>query len=86
MKLKEIHRTSTFAWSPATGQPLLATGTMAGALDASFSNESQLEIWAPDFADLSQFDMGGESQAGPVATVLTSAKSVQFSVIFYELL
>ena len=49
MKFKEIRRTSTFAWSPAASLPLLATGTVAGALDESFSNESQLEIWAPDF-------------------------------------
>ncbi|KAF8485415.1 hypothetical protein JB92DRAFT_3131473 [Gautieria morchelliformis] len=33
MKLKEIHRTSTFAWSPSLSIPLLATGTVAGALD-----------------------------------------------------
>ena len=52
MKLKEIHRTSTFAWSPTTSLPLLATGTVAGALDESFSNESQLEIWAPDFLEI----------------------------------
>ncbi|KDR76547.1 hypothetical protein GALMADRAFT_66967 [Galerina marginata CBS 339.88] len=60
MKLKEIHRTSTFAWSPSASLPLLATGTVAGALDESFSNESQLEIWAPDFLDKEEFDLGLE--------------------------
>jgi protein transport protein SEC31 len=30
---------------------MLASGTVAGALDESFSSESQLEIWAPDFMD-----------------------------------
>jgi protein transport protein SEC31 len=57
MKLKEIHRTSTFAWSPDASLPLLATGTVAGALDESFSNESQLEIWAPDLLDKDEFDL-----------------------------
>jgi protein transport protein SEC31 len=76
MKLKEIRRTATFAWSPASGSPVLATGTMSGALDASFSNDSQLELWEPDFADEGQFDLGGENQAKPIASLVTSAKYV----------
>ncbi|KAH9849003.1 hypothetical protein C2E23DRAFT_841396 [Lenzites betulinus] len=74
MKLKEIHRTSTFAWSPSPDLPLLATGTVAGALDESFSNNGQLEIWAPDFLDRSQFDLGGEGQAAPKASVTTTSR------------
>ncbi|TFK85253.1 hypothetical protein K466DRAFT_588247 [Polyporus arcularius HHB13444] len=74
MKLKEIHRTSTFAWSPSPSLPLLATGTVAGALDESFSNNGQLEIWAPDFLDRNQFDLGGEGQAGPKGTVTTTSR------------
>ncbi|KAI0654852.1 hypothetical protein C8Q70DRAFT_924945 [Cubamyces menziesii] len=74
MKLKEIHRTSTFAWSPSPELPLLATGTVAGALDESFSNNGQLEIWAPDFLDKNQFDLGGEGQAGPKASVTTTSR------------
>uniref|UniRef100_A0A5K1K4C2 Protein transport protein SEC31 n=1 Tax=Ganoderma boninense TaxID=34458 RepID=A0A5K1K4C2_9APHY len=74
MKLKEIHRTSTFAWSPTPSLPLLATGTVAGALDESFSNNGQLEIWAPDFLDRTQFDLGGEAQAGPKGTVTTTSR------------
>ncbi|KAI8971291.1 hypothetical protein BD414DRAFT_540468 [Trametes punicea] len=74
MKLKEIHRTSTFAWSPSPELPLLATGTVAGALDESFSNNGQLEIWAPDWLDRNQFDLGGEGQAGPKATVTTTSR------------
>ncbi|EIW51602.1 uncharacterized protein TRAVEDRAFT_176166 [Trametes versicolor FP-101664 SS1] len=74
MKLKEIHRTSTFAWSPSPDLPLLATGTVAGALDESFSNNGQLEIWAPDFLDRNQFDLGGEGQAGPKAHVTTTSR------------
>lgn len=76
MKLKEIHRTSTFAWSPSPSLPLLATGTVAGALDESFSNNGQLEIWAPDFLDKTQYDLGQEGQASPKASVTTTSRRV----------
>ena len=76
MKLKEIHRTSTFAWSPTSSLPLLATGTVAGALDESFSNESQLEIWAPDFLDKNEFDLGGEGRVGPKGIVADNSRCV----------
>ena len=74
MKLKEIHRTSTFAWSPYASLPLLATGTVAGALDASFSNDSQLEIWAPNFINRDEYDLGGTENLPPKATVTTSSR------------
>ncbi|KAJ7630331.1 hypothetical protein FB45DRAFT_915213 [Roridomyces roridus] len=74
MKLKEIHRTSTFAWSPSAELPLLATGTVAGALDESFSDESQLEIWAPDFLDKDEFELGGVGQTGPKGVVKDTAR------------
>jgi protein transport protein SEC31 len=74
MKLKEIHRTSTFAWSPTPSLPLLATGTVAGALDESFSNESQLEIWAPDFLDKREYDLGGEGQHGAKGSAKDNAR------------
>ncbi|KAJ6569435.1 hypothetical protein B0H19DRAFT_1135445 [Mycena capillaripes] len=74
MKLKEIHRTSTFAWSPSAELPLLATGTVAGALDESFSDESQLEIWAPDFLDRNEFELGGAGQNGPKGVVKDTAR------------
>jgi protein transport protein SEC31 len=74
MKLKEIHRTSTFAWSPEPTLPLLATGTVAGALDESFSNASTLEIWAPDLLDRSEYELGGESGPGPRASVEVGAR------------
>jgi hypothetical protein len=74
MKLKEIHRTSTFAWSPTPSLPLLATGTVAGALDESFSNESQLEIWAPDFLDKHEYDLGGEGQHGAKGVIKDTAR------------
>jgi len=74
MKLKEIHRTSTFAWSPFSSLPLLATGTVAGALDESFSNESQLEVWVPDFFDKDEFDLGLPGLQGPKGCVSDNAR------------
>ena len=81
MKLKEIHRTSTFAWSPFVSIPFLATGTVAGALDESFSNESQLEIWAPDFLNRDEFYLGVEAQHGPKGHVKDTARFVYFTLV-----
>lgn len=74
MKLKEIHRTSTFAWSPFASLPLLATGTVAGALDESFSNESQLEIWAPDLYKKDEIDLGLPGLQEPNGSVTENAR------------
>lgn len=74
MKLKEIHRTSTFAWYPGSEATLLATGTVAGALDESFSNNGQLEIWSPDFADKNVYDLGAEGNSEATAAVTTSSR------------
>ncbi|KAL9123413.1 MAG: hypothetical protein Q9187_000052 [Circinaria calcarea] len=49
--LREIPRTATFAWSPSTSSTLLATGTRAGAVDADFSNDTQLELWDLDLSN-----------------------------------
>ena len=57
MKLNEIHRTVTFVWSPSPFDPLLTTGTVADSLDASFSNNRELDTWAPDIMDRSEYDM-----------------------------
>jgi protein transport protein SEC31 len=49
--LKTIERTSITCWSPADEQePLLALGTVSGALDASFSSKTELEIVGLDLA------------------------------------
>ena len=45
MKLRKIDRTSTVAWSPGQHEPLLALGNVAGALDASFSSSTELELF-----------------------------------------
>ncbi|KAI5279714.1 protein transport protein S31, partial [Ascosphaera aggregata] len=46
VRLREIPRTATFAWSPFPAtSPFIVTGTRSGAVDASFSSETALEIW-----------------------------------------
>jgi len=61
MKLKDVSRTATFVWDQSSSSsPLIATGAVAGALDESFSNESQLEIWAPDFGEGQGLRLGGD--------------------------
>jgi protein transport protein SEC31 len=64
-----IPRTATLSWSPAnlvSAEPLIATGTVSGALDESFSNDSVLEIWKPQYAS-------GEAPK-PIATAVTTAR------------
>ncbi|CCO35980.1 Protein transport protein SEC31 [Rhizoctonia solani AG-1 IB] len=72
MKLKEIVRTATFAWSPGV-EPTIATGTVAGALDASFSNDAHLEIWSPDLHDRDT-TLGAEGGLGPKGKVTLSSR------------
>ncbi|PWN18074.1 hypothetical protein BCV69DRAFT_301531 [Microstroma glucosiphilum] len=67
-----IPRTANFSWSPASlqvAEPYIATGTAAGALDESFSNESVIEIWQPKYR-------GGnnDEEIKPLGSVATSAK------------
>ncbi|KAI8811836.1 hypothetical protein BJ742DRAFT_795709 [Cladochytrium replicatum] len=45
MRIRWVDRTATVAWSPGQHSPLLALGTIAGALDASFSTNTELEIF-----------------------------------------
>lgn len=71
VRIQEIPRTATFAWSPATASTLLATGTRAGAVDADFSNDTQLELWNLGLGDTIK---GGE--AHPVASIDTDSRPV----------
>ncbi|BEI98107.1 hypothetical protein CcaverHIS631_0304060 [Cutaneotrichosporon cavernicola] len=79
MKLKDIARTATFAWDPSSAsEPLIVTGAVAGALDESFSNDSQLEIWAPklyerDGTESQGYSLGGQG-AGPKGSVTVSSR------------
>ncbi|KAI9820649.1 MAG: protein transport protein S31 [Pycnora praestabilis] len=69
VRLREIPRTATFAWSPGSALPLIATGTRAGAVDADFSNETQLELWD---LDLGNTEQGVELQ--PAASIGTDSR------------
>ncbi|OBZ86062.1 Protein transport protein SEC31 [Choanephora cucurbitarum] len=63
-RLSQINKTAVFAWSP--GQqvpPVIATGTAAGALDDSFSNASELELFKLDFTTSSN-----TTSVGKIAT------------------
>jgi protein transport protein SEC31 len=70
VQLKQITRTATFAWSPVGGKPLIASGTIAGAVDASFSQHSELEIWDLDLdnVDSAAFELQ------PLATLSVQRK------------
>lgn len=47
MKVKELLRTVNVAWSPPAQHPiLLAAGTAAQQLDASFSTSASLDLYA----------------------------------------
>ncbi|XP_044724560.1 steroid receptor RNA activator (SRA1) domain-containing protein [Hirsutella rhossiliensis] len=69
VRLREVPRTATFAWSPGPGKPLLVTGTRAGAVDADFSDESKLELW-----DLTLDDQQQGIELQPVISITTESK------------
>lgn len=52
MKVKEVNRTANMAWSPAKHYPILvAAGTAAQQLDATFSTSSHLEVFSLSLAE-----------------------------------
>ncbi|KAK5944213.1 protein transport protein S31 [Knufia obscura] len=65
VRLREIQRTAAFAWSPATSEPWIVTGTKSGAVDVDFSNETCLELW-----ELSLDSQGG-NELQPKVTLPT---------------
>ncbi|KHO02018.1 protein transport protein (SEC31) [Metarhizium album ARSEF 1941] len=69
VRLREVPRTATFAWSPGSGKPLLVSGTRAGAVDADFSDESKLELW-----DLSLDDQLQGLELQPLASITTDSR------------
>jgi protein transport protein SEC31 len=69
VRLREIPRTASFAWSPGAGKPILVTGTRAGAVDVDFSGESKLELW-----DLALDDQQQGLELQPVASISTDAR------------
>lgn len=71
VRLREIPRTATFAWSSGSAPPLIATGTKAGAVDADFSNDTTLELWD---LGLDNVEQGTELQ--PVGSIGTDSRHV----------
>lgn len=71
VRLREIPRTATFAWSPGPTQPLIATGTKSGAVDADFSGDTQLELW-----ELKLDDAEHGVELEPVATVNVDSRYI----------
>ncbi|KAL7795240.1 COPII component protein [Trichoderma ceciliae] len=69
VRLRDIPRTATFAWSPGSGKPMIVTGTKAGAVDADFSDESKLEIW-----DLSLDNQEQGIELQPVVSITTDSR------------
>lgn len=69
VRLREIPRTAAFAWSPDVANPLLVTGTRAGAVDADFSDETTLELWD---LKLDSQDQGLELQ--PIASIVAESR------------
>lgn len=66
--VKSFARTAVPVWSPASlPRPILATGTVSGALDASFSSDSSLELWDP-FVDTQN------ATPEPIASVNVSSR------------
>ncbi|KAJ3023627.1 protein transport protein S31 [Thoreauomyces humboldtii] len=74
MRLRHVNRTATLAWSPGQHDagPLLAAGTVAGALDASFSTSAELEIF--DLNLSSKPGVAGHNKLRPVGKVTCTAR------------
>lgn len=54
VKIKEVKVTANYAWSPAETHPVyIAAGTAAQQLDATFSSNAKLELYAMDMTDSS---------------------------------
>ncbi|KAK7710468.1 protein transport protein S31 [Diaporthe eres] len=69
VRLREIPRTAALAWSSGPAKPLLVTGTRAGAVDDSFSDEVKLELW-----DLNLDDQAQGLELQPIASIAADSK------------
>lgn len=74
MKLKEIPRTATFAWTRDDASPSLVTGTAAGAISADFDSSTHVELWNLDLQDKS-----------PSAYSLSPKFSAEVDARFYDI-
>lgn len=57
--MKQLKRTACVAWgqSPNHQSPLLATGTLSGAVDASFNTSATLQIHDLDWSNRQSSEM-----------------------------
>ena len=69
VRLREVPRTATFAWSPGSAPPSIVTGTRAGAVDADFSNDTLLELW-----DLGLDKTTQPTELQPVGSISTDSR------------
>ena len=69
VRLREIPRTATFAWSPGSAPPSIATGTKAGAVDADFSDDTTLELW-----DLGLDSVNKDTELQPSGSISTDSR------------
>lgn len=71
-----IPRTAVPIWSPTalpSPTPLLATGTVSGALDASFSSDSLLELWDPFHQPTAEYS-DVQAELSPVASLSVGSR------------
>ncbi|KAI8326303.1 WD40 repeat-like protein [Martensiomyces pterosporus] len=64
MVYQYIERTAIPAWGPQQSETLIAAGTVAGAMDASFSNTSELEIFKLTADSEGALEPVGKAEAG----------------------
>ena len=70
--VKQVNRCATVAFSPTA--PFIATGTMAGAIDLSFSTTACLEVRNPEFSQghpLILFPTPRADEPAPIAQLPT---------------
>ncbi|KAI9208496.1 uncharacterized protein BJ171DRAFT_419511 [Polychytrium aggregatum] len=80
MRLRSVDRTATIAWSPGKHSPLLATGTVAGAFDASFNSSTSLEIF-----DLNLDSVPGTEGASRLKKVGSISSNARFNRLAWGL-
>lgn len=81
MKQKEIHRTATFVWSPASQLPVLATANATAIVEDLFSSDCRLEIWQPDFMNPHEFQLGADPGSKPKGVVTENSRYATFKML-----
>eukprot|EP00889_Picochlorum_renovo_P003680 jgi/Picre1/30710/NNA_006071.t1 len=76
--VKEIDRSAMFTFAPTA--PFMAAGSVAGAIDLSFSTSSQLEIFSLDYSSPGKglVRLGGRSSAREFARLSWAATGEEF--------